>query len=261
MVPIAARAAAGLALAAGFGLAPAFAGSGWAGGFERLHYRVSWGFLTAGKAIIQARSPRPGTAELLTETCADGALDALYESRDRLLAHSRMDGDRWRTEAFRTARRGEDGRRVRQYRFSGDGVVHIRDLISGNTDYLPADAGTLDVLTALYAIRSRTLRPGRAFTLPVLDRGEPYRLHVRVGEPERRQTLLGGRTRTVRVHTYLEEEGTHRRKRPLRIWFTANARHLPVRLVAKAPVGRVTLDLIRIQHRPPPDPQAGLPCN
>ena len=257
--------ATGLMLSAGLLLsaAPVHAGHhgrGWQGGFERLHYRVSWGYLAVGEAIIQARSPDPGRAEFLTETCTNGAVDTLYEERDRLLAHSRFTANGWRTDAFRTALEKGDEDRTRQYRFAGNGVVYIRDLISGNNDYLPVPRGTLDVLTALYAIRAHPLAPGQRFSFPVLDRGERYRLHVAVQGQQRLDTVLDRRTRTTRIRTYLAEEGTGRHRRPLRVWLTRDRERIPVRVEAEASMGTIALELHEVRRAAPADPQAGLDC-
>lgn len=253
---------AGMALVAGLSLGPAQAATqwGWEGDFERLHYRVDWGYLTAGEAILQARSPEPGQAEFLTETCAAGALGSLYPNHDRLLAHSRFNGRGWWTKAFRTTRNGKQGKDAHQYRFTDGGVVHIRDLATGNTEYRPVPTRTMDILTALYAVRGRPLEPGQEIVLPVLDQGKPFRLHVRVVGRQRLETLLGSATPTLYVRTYLAEQGTERRLHPLKVWLTADRRQLPVRLVAEAAMGEVTLELTEIRHRPPADPQAGLAC-
>lgn len=257
----------GLVLAAGLLTAapPARAGHhglGWQGGFERMVYRVQWGYLTVGKAIIQARSPAPGQAEFLTETCTDGTVDALYEERDRLVAHSRYTPEGWRTEAFRAALEKNSKNQTRQYRFAGNGVVYIRDLISGNNDYRPVTPGTLDVLTALFAVRSRQdLEVGNRFSLPVLDRGQPFRLHVVVQGREHLSTGLGEQTTTVRLGTYLEEEGTGRHERPLQVWLTDDRHRVPVRVVADAPVASIRLELRKIRVRAPADPQIGLDCD
>lgn len=261
-VPLSVRVAAGLVLVAGLAPAspPAQGGPGWERGFERLSYGVSWGYLEVGRAIFQARRPGPGRVELLTESCVNGPLGHLYEGSDRLLAHSRFNGGAWHTEAFRAGGGRGAEREARQYRFAASGVVYIRDLVSGNTDYRAVPEGTLDVLTALYAIRSRPLEPGAGFTLPVLERGRPFRLHGAVTAGEPLDTVLGDDTATLRVDTYLKEAGSERRHRPLEVWFTADRRHLPVRLVADGPLGGITLDLRAVQTTRPSDPETGLAC-
>lgn len=254
---------AGLLLLAGLSAPAALAGHperGWQGGFERLHYRVHWGYLTVGEAIIQARSPEPGRAELLSETCTDGLVDSLYEERDRILAHSRVNAGGWRTEAFRTALEKGAEDRTRQYRFSGKGVVYIRDLVSGNNDYLPVPAGTMDALTALNAVRASPLEPGSRLSLPVLDRGERFRLVVAVQGRERLDTMLGDATATIRIRTHLEEAAGGRHQRPMQVWLTADHRRIPVRLKAEAGLGRITLELQRIRTEVPANPRAGLEC-
>ncbi|MFB6359569.1 MAG: DUF3108 domain-containing protein [Thiohalorhabdaceae bacterium] len=235
-------------------------GRGWQGGFERLRYGVQWGYLTVGETILQARSPEAGRAELLSETCTDGAVNGLYQKRDRILAHSRITPSGFRTEAFRTARSRAPEQSGQQYRFSGNGVVYIRDLADGKRDYMPVAKGTLDILTALYAIRGSALEPESRFAIPVLDQGEQHRLKVAVKAKETLDTVLGEATPTFRVRTYLEEEGTGRRRRPMRLWLTAERRHLPVRLEADGPLGPITLELRRIRTTAPSNPQAGLEC-
>ncbi|MEF8981290.1 DUF3108 domain-containing protein [Thiohalorhabdus sp.] len=117
--------------------------------------------------------------------------------------------------------------------------------------------GILDVLTVLYALRYAALEPMSRFGMPVLDGGR-HRLNAGDEAKESLETVLGRTTATLRVRTYLEEEGSGRHRWPMRLWLTADRRHFPVRFEAHAPLGRIPLELRRIRTDAPSNPQSGL---
>lgn len=90
--------------------------------------------------------------------------------------------------------------------------------------------GTMnDIVSAIYTVRLRPLEVGTTFNVPISDSGLVYDIPVRVVSRERMKTAVG-KVWTLRVepnvfgHDRLIEQ-----KGSLVIWFTDDARHLPVR--------------------------------
>ena len=86
-----------------------------------------------------------------------------------------------------------------------------------------------DIVSAIYMVRLRPLEVGATFNVPISDSGLVYDIPVRVVSRERMKTALG-KIWTVRVEPnvfgpdrLIEQKGS------LVIWFTDDARHLPVR--------------------------------
>ncbi|HEX8175483.1 MAG TPA: DUF3108 domain-containing protein [Pyrinomonadaceae bacterium] len=103
-------------------------------------------------------------------------------------------------------------------------------------------SGTVqDIASVFYFVRTRPLVPGKNFEVLVSDSGRVYRMPVRVGETKKIKTILG-EVETVRVEPELfGEDRMVRGKGQLTIWFTTDARHIPVRAQIKHEMG--TLDI------------------
>jgi len=103
-------------------------------------------------------------------------------------------------------------------------------------------SGTVqDIASVFYFVRTRPLVPGKNFEVLVSDSGRVYRMPVRVGETKKIKTILG-EVEAVRVEPELfGEDRMVRGKGQLTIWFTTDARHIPVRAQIKHEMG--TLDI------------------
>ncbi|HEV7859455.1 MAG TPA: DUF3108 domain-containing protein [Pyrinomonadaceae bacterium] len=100
-----------------------------------------------------------------------------------------------------------------------------------------------DIMSAIYYLRTQTLTPGKNFELAISDSGKVYAVPVRVVEKKRFKTVLG-KVQTVRVDPEIFGEG-----RPLggrgtmSIWFTDDARHIPVRAHINNEIGTIDITL------------------
>ncbi|MFA9462132.1 DUF3108 domain-containing protein [Thiohalorhabdus methylotrophus] len=221
---------------------------GWNGRFERLHFKVAWTVVPAGRAVIQARQPEPDRARFKIKACTNQALDVFHKVRDKILARTRLTGDGLRAHSYRIIRREGDDREKKALRFGDGGLVHTKDLRTGKTDYFPVESATVDVLTALYATRRRALEDGQKIRIPVFDDEQSYDLVVDVVGRERLDTVFGEDTPTVKVRPRLKTDGVFSRKGKLWVWFTDDRRHIPVRMESEIAIGSVTARLTAL-HR------------
>lgn len=103
-----------------------------------------------------------------------------------------------------------------------------------------------DLASVFYFVRTLQLTPGKNFEVLVSDSGRVYRLPVRVGETKKIKTVLG-QVEVVRVEPELfGEDRLVRGKGQLTIWFTTDARHIPVRAQIKHEMGTLDINLKRI---------------
>lgn len=111
-------------------------------------------------------------------------------------------------------------------------------------------SGTVqDIASVFYFVRTLPLVPGKSFEVLVSDSGQVYRMPIRVGEKRVIKTVLG-EVETVRVDPELFGEGRLvRGKGQLTIWFTTDARHVPVRAQIKHELGTVDINLKSISNR------------
>lgn len=107
--------------------------------------------------------------------------------------------------------------------------------------------GTLDVAGATFALRNRVLEVGREYTYPVFTGSKSFLMKAKVEARETLDTKLGKQdVYRLRVHT--EFSGNLASKRDMVAWFTADARHLPVRIEADFVLGSLVAELTEYQQ-------------
>lgn len=111
-----------------------------------------------------------------------------------------------------------------------------------------------DVLTVIYFLRTRTLKVGDTFDVPVSDAGRVFRLSVKAVEEKELDTALG-KVKTIRVEPALFGDTSLVRARgALSIWVTEDDRHLPVRAQLKVDLGTFDIKLKRVSYTEPQRP-------
>ena len=109
-----------------------------------------------------------------------------------------------------------------------------------------------DVLSAIYFIRTQPLETGKTFDIYIGDGGRVYTIPVKVLEKKRMKTVLG-RVEAFRVNAELfgPERLIDNEKGEFSIWFTADARHVPVGGRVKTDYGTFDITLKRVITGPP----------
>ncbi|MQA31128.1 MAG: DUF3108 domain-containing protein [Luteitalea sp.] len=109
-------------------------------------------------------------------------------------------------------------------------------------DELAAPADVQDGLAMLYALRTRTFKPGERFTIPVADDGVLFSVEVEPTGPERLTTALGELEAWNLKITITDGKGAPAAKN-MAVWLSTDARRLPLKLQADLPVGSFALTL------------------
>ncbi|HEX5888158.1 MAG TPA: DUF3108 domain-containing protein [Pyrinomonadaceae bacterium] len=154
-----------------------------------------------------------------------------------------------------TTIRDEQGKRVRETKSTfdhakGQMTWTLRD--PNNPQSEPRHAITefsgqlQDVLSAIYFIRTQPLEVGKGFDIYIGDGGRVYTTPVKVLEKKRIKTVLG-RVDAFRVNAELfgPERLIDNEKGEFSIWFTADARHIPVGGRVKTDYGTFDIKLKR----------------
>ena len=150
----------------------------------------------------------------------------------------------------------EQGKRVRETKSTFDSTKGqmtwtLRD--PNNPQSEPRQAITefsgqlQDVLSAIYFIRTQPLEVGKGFDIYIGDGGRVYTIPVKVLERKRMKTVLG-RVDAFRVNAELfgPERLIDDEKGEFSIWFTADARHIPVGGRVKTDYGTFDIKLKRV---------------
>jgi hypothetical protein len=105
-----------------------------------------------------------------------------------------------------------------------------------------------DLASVFYFVRTQPLVSGKNFEVLVSDSGRVYRMPIRVGEKKVLKTVLG-EVETVRVEPELfGEDRLVKGKGQIYIWFTTDARRIPVRAQIKHEMGTLDINLKSIKQ-------------
>lgn len=112
----------------------------------------------------------------------------------------------------------------------------------------PLSGDVQDIATAFYYLRTQPLALGQSFEMLVSDSGQVYRTPVRVTERKKMKTVLG-QVWTLRVEPEIFGEGhLLRGKGKMSIWFTDDARRVPVKAQISNDLGRLDIKLKSAQQ-------------
>lgn len=150
---------------------------------------------------------------------------------------------------------------AREGRYSSDEVEEF-DLAKRVATW--RDAKTLlpqrvsDIISCFYYLRTQPLLPGKEIELDMYSRGKVYRISASVLAKERVETEAGVFD-TIKVQPAMREteSAEDRNKGKLFLWFTDDARRVPVMVRTIIPIGSVTARLKQITSG---DLSAGAPA-
>lgn len=207
---------------------------------ERLVFQVRFGPIRAGTAemAVEDRITFAGRPTYRIRTSARSADWFFYRVRDTVISYLDAGGlFSWKYEKH--LREGDyRNDEISTFRHQADTPVVLRVKNGEREDPMEFPRFSADVLGALYVVRTLPLEVGRTVVIPVSDGRRNYDLHVEV---ERRERVLvpAGAFDCVVVEPKLESEGIFRKKGRMWVWFTDDARHLPVKMKTEIPVGSI----------------------
>jgi hypothetical protein len=217
---------------------------------ERLIYHLRWTIVPAGEAVLEV-GPKESVdgrqAYRFTLTARSNAvLDAFYKVRDRVDAW--MDSGLHQTVGYRKKQR--EGSHKRDVRLVFDAergqVTYIN--FGRARDPIAIPSGTLDPLSALYFVRTLSLRPGQVVRRPVTD-GKKCVTGVLHVIKEEVVTVGGRRYDTLLLEPELKHVGgvfKKSRNARIRVWVTADHRKIPVKVSSRVVVGSFVAELVSI---------------
>ena len=154
-----------------------------------------------------------------------------------------------------TKRVDEQGKRIRNSEAIFDhvaGKVVWTETEPGNPSRPPRTVSSQftgpvqDMLSAIYYLRTQPLQVGKSLELVISDSGQVYRVPVRVVERKRMKTVLG-RISAVRLDLELfGPRGMIASEGQFSVWFTEDARRLPVSARVKSEIGTFDVTLKRV---------------
>jgi hypothetical protein len=103
-----------------------------------------------------------------------------------------------------------------------------------------------DILSAIYYLRTQPLQVGKTLEVVISDSGRVYRVPIRVVEKKRMKTVLG-RVSVLRLEVGLfGPRGMIESEGQFSIWFTEDARRIPVSARVKNEYGTFDIKLKKV---------------
>ena len=127
---------------------------------------------------------------------------------------------------------------------------HVGSEAGGSRTPLPERIG--DVISSFYFIRTQPLEPNKPLAMDLFSRGKVYKLSAIVLGKERVETEAGTFD-AIKVQPVMREteSAEDRNQGKLFVWFSDDARRLPVMARTLLPIGSVTARLKRITSERP----------
>jgi len=209
---------------------------------ESATFELGYGVIKAGEATITVEGVMDyygqDVIHLRTRARSNTFFDAFYKVRDQ--ADSYADADSLFARYF--------NKHLREGGYERDVEIHF-DQIHGIAYYpsgkeSPAPPGTHDIITAFFRVRTMPLEVGDSISMHAHGDKRLYPLEVKVLRRERINTIFG-KTDCIVVQPMITEEGLFNHQGDLLVWFTDDARRVPVLMKASVPVGSIEARLTK----------------
>lgn len=210
---------------------------------ERLEYRVHYGWMDAGEALLEIKKEKRvldnkvtyhmvGTGKTL------GAFNWFYKVRDRYETY--MDAEDLVPLKF--IRRVNEG----GYLINQDQIYdHNKNEVNSNGKIMDVPVGIQDMLSAFYYARNlnyEDLKDGDEITINTFMDDEIFPLRIRYMGKETIENNLG-KFRCLKFHPVVQEGRVFNTEEDLSVWISDDKNHVPITVEAKLFVGSAKMDL------------------
>jgi hypothetical protein len=213
-------------------------------------YSVRWQFFNAGTSTVSMQRDASGLRVSATADSA-GMPDKIFRVHDQFIA----DVDPRTFCTVHVSKHNEEGPHRRDFNVvldyaHGKSRVDAHDLKTSETKHTEFDIPpcTTDLVSGFFYVASLPLTPGFTHTFPVNDNGKTIDARVEV---ESRETVKSpvGEFQTLRVRVD-PMSGPMKGKATLWVWFTDDARHMPVQMKSKLGFANLSFQLQKIDPLP-----------
>ena len=211
-------------------------------------YNADWHLLSAGTARLTMESSPQGQHAVVTADTS-GMVNLLFAVHDQFRTtinpHSYC--------SVGLTKHTQEGSRRREIEVHFDylhrkSVLQEKDLKTGAVKHVdhPIPGCVTDVMSGFYSVGSLPLSPGESFVFPLNDGGPTGEVTATVEGREQVKTQAGVFS-TLRVRAFATS-GPFRNKGRLWIWYSDDARRIPVRMKAKVKWGTLNMRLASIKN-------------
>jgi hypothetical protein len=222
---------------------------------ERLSYNVSWKVFDAGIATMTLEEKtlfqNEESYRIKATVYSTGIVSALFKVVDVFESFLQTKD----LCSRKISKKIQEGRRHRETTVTFDSKtrqarMEDRDLnrpdLPPKLTESPVPPCVQDVISALYAIRTKNLRVGELVRFPINDGGRTYDVTVEIQAQEEVRTPAGT-FQAFRLEPKVFD-GLFKSKGRLFVWLTADAARVPVQLKAKINIGTITAALTQVDR-------------
>ena len=202
---------------------------------ETLDYNVAWLRITGGTArmtIAPLDDARYRVTSVAKTSTGFSRIFRVHDQIETLVARNDFSTLKY------TKRLDEEGDQTLEVTTVEDGVAtRVRKKIKKVAVPRPV----YDPISVIYLMRTFDLAVGKNYEMTLVADGKLYNVHARVIRKEV-VTVPAGKFNTIVVEPHMESGGIEREEK-LNVWYTDDARHLPVRIRTDVKFGAVTASL------------------
>ena len=216
---------------------------------QTLTFSVDWRVFTAGTAVFHLE--QQGTEEKVTATAdTAGNVNMIFPVADRFSAglDTKTGCSTGFTKQLSEGRRRVSGDLTFDYANGKQNEIN-RNLVKGTQTTKQANipACVADTLSAIFYVASRPLVVGQQVRFPLADSMRTVTVAMKVEAKEEIKTPAGT-FQTVRVQP-TADEGIVKNRGNIWIWYTDDARHMPVQIRARLFFGTITFHLQSVEAK------------
>jgi len=210
---------------------------------EKLTFSIGYEFIPAGKSILSVDGILElngrSVYQITSRTRSYRFFDPFFKVRDEITTF--IDTNTLQSIKFRKKLREGSYSYDYSVDFSPDSMSAVSKSPNGSL-LVEIPEFTLDVLSAMYYMRTLDLKVGTTLTLTVLDNDKLYPLDIKIVRRERISTRAGTFDCLV-VIPELKSGGLFKNEGRITAWVTDDHRKIPVLMKSKAIIGAIIVEL------------------
>jgi len=215
---------------------------------EKFTFSVGWEFINAGSATMVVAASKTGGHNIRVHARTNDFLDLFKKVRDTITSEGVCLGKQTQSTLFQLDQRERSYIAHKKTVFDWQhGQVFYTE--HAKTDVYPVPKGHLNVMDAFFKVRSMDLSLGQDIHIPVFDSRKVYDVVIHIGKKTKKiRAPWGERVECISIEPQLKTEGIFSSPGKMKIWVTRDARHIPLKLVAKIKIGRIIGRLTQYQE-------------
>ena len=214
---------------------------------EKLTFSIGYEFIPAGKSILSvvgiSEINGRSVYQITSTTSSHRFFDPFFKVRDEITTY--LDTNTLQSIKFRKKLREGSYSYDYSVDFNPDSMRAVSKSPNG-TFLVEIPEFTLDILSAMYYMRTLDLKIGKTVTVTVLDNDKLYPLDIKIVRRERISTRAGTFDCLV-IIPELKSGGLFKNEGRITAWITDDHRKIPVLMKSKAIIGDIIVELQKVE--------------